>query len=203
MVFQLRHIHGVDRLPAAEVAPPSVDLLLERYRVTWSRHRSGSLWQWRGYRQVAGREGNAERRPDASQRCVHRLPLPALLGELSSAPGRDPVVLATAPALRNFPPRLDVAEALEPMQNGVEHPVRPLHAPPGQLPNSLKDGVAVAVLFGQDRQDDRRRGSGYQVLVDLHDFPRRAALTNSNPSVHSGIIHGGARYINPQSGSPA
>ena len=82
------------------------------------------------------------------------------------------------------------------MQNGVEHPVRPLHAPSGQFPNSLEDGVAVAVLFGQDRQDDRRRGSGYQVLVDLHDFTRRAALTNSNSSVHSGIIHGSARYIN-------
>ncbi len=31
MVFQLRHVDGVDRLPAAEVAPPLVDLLLERY----------------------------------------------------------------------------------------------------------------------------------------------------------------------------
>ena len=48
MVFQLRYVDGVDRLPAAEVAPPLVDLLLERYRVIWSRHRSGSLWQWRG-----------------------------------------------------------------------------------------------------------------------------------------------------------
>ena len=44
MVFQLRHVGGVDRLTAAEVAPPLVDLLLERYRVIWSRHRSGSLW---------------------------------------------------------------------------------------------------------------------------------------------------------------
>ena len=29
MVFQLRYVDGVDRLPAAEVAPPTVDLLLE------------------------------------------------------------------------------------------------------------------------------------------------------------------------------
>src|SRR3712207_1788333 len=165
MVFQLRYVDGVDRLPAAEVAPPSVDLLLERYRVTWSRHRSGSLWQWRGYRRVAGRDGKRERLPDAPWRSVHRLPLPAFLRELSPAPGRDPIVLATAAALRNFPPHLDVAEALEPMQNRVEHPVRPLHAPSGQLPNSLEDGVAVAVLFGQDRQDDRGRGSGYQVQI--------------------------------------
>src|SRR5215213_583247 len=128
---------------------------------------------------MAGREGNAERRPDASQRCVHRLPLPAFLRELSPAPRRDTVVLATAAALRNFPPRLDVADPLEPMQNGVEHPVRPLHAPSGQLPNSLEDGVAVAVLFGQDCQDDRRRGSGYQVFVDHHDFTPRATLMNS------------------------
>ena len=48
MVFQLRDVDGVDRLPAAEVAPPLVDLFLERYCVTWSLHRSGSLWQWRG-----------------------------------------------------------------------------------------------------------------------------------------------------------
>src|SRR3712207_7982173 len=81
------------------------------------------------------------------------------------------------------------------MQYGVEHPVCPLHAPARQLPNPLEDGIAVAVLFGQDRQDDWRRGSGYQVLVDLHDFPRRAALTNSNPSVHSNTIHGSVMYI--------
>jgi hypothetical protein len=31
-----------------EVAPPSGDLLLERYRVDPDRHRSGSLWKWRG-----------------------------------------------------------------------------------------------------------------------------------------------------------
>ena len=30
MVFQLRHVDRVDRLPAAEIAPPLVDLLLER-----------------------------------------------------------------------------------------------------------------------------------------------------------------------------
>ena len=39
VVLQLRDVDGVDGLPAAEVAPPLVDLLLERYRVTWSRDR--------------------------------------------------------------------------------------------------------------------------------------------------------------------
>src|ERR671920_136293 len=193
----------MDRLPTTEVAPPSGDLLLERYRVTRSRHRSGPLWKWRGCRRVACRDGKKERLPDAPQRRVHRLPLPAFLRELSPAPGRDPVVLATAAALRNFPSRLDVAEPLEPVQSRVEHPVRPLHATSGQLPNSLEDGVSVAVLFGQDRQDDWGRGSGYQVLVDLHDFTPRAALTNSNSSVHSSIIHGSARYANPECGRPA
>jgi len=44
MVFQLRYVDRVDCLSAAEVAPPLIDLLLERYRVTWSRQRQGSLW---------------------------------------------------------------------------------------------------------------------------------------------------------------
>ena len=43
MVLQLRDVDGVDRLSAAEVAPPLVDLLLERYRVIWSRHRQAPM----------------------------------------------------------------------------------------------------------------------------------------------------------------
>src|SRR5439155_12100145 len=42
MVFQLRYVDRVNRLPTTEVAPPLVDLLLERYRVTWSLHRQAS-----------------------------------------------------------------------------------------------------------------------------------------------------------------
>jgi hypothetical protein len=34
----------VDRLPAAEVASPLVDLFFERHRVIERRHLSGSLW---------------------------------------------------------------------------------------------------------------------------------------------------------------
>ena len=83
-----------------------------------------------------------------------------------------PVVLATAAALGDLPARLDVAEPLEPMQNGVEHPVRPLHASAGQLADALEDRVPVAVLVGQDRQDDRGRGGGDQILVDLDDLTR-------------------------------
>src|SRR6185503_15590729 len=94
----------------------------------------------------------------------------AFLAEPSPALGRDPVVLATATALRDFPPGLNVAKPLEPMQNRVEHPVRPLHSPSGQLPNSLDDRIAIAILLGQDRQEERGRGSGNQILADFHDF---------------------------------
>jgi len=48
VVLQLRYVDGMDRLPTTEVAPPSGDLLLDRYRVTRSRHRSGPPWKWRG-----------------------------------------------------------------------------------------------------------------------------------------------------------
>src|SRR6185436_13830006 len=108
------------------------------------------------------------RQPDTPQRRVHRLPLPALLDELRAASRRDAVVLAAAAALGDLPLRLDVAEALEPMQDGIKHPVRPLQVPPGEIADSLEDGVAVAVPFGQDGQHDRGRGGGYQVLVDRH-----------------------------------
>ena len=84
VVLQLRDVDGVDRLPAAEVAPPLVDLLLERYPVTVRRTSSGSLRQWRG----AGGRRTGERLPDAPERRVHRLPLPALLGELLPALAR-------------------------------------------------------------------------------------------------------------------
>src|SRR5262245_7489052 len=117
-----------------------------------------------------------EHPPDAPQRGVHRLPLPPFLGELIPPLRRDPVVLAAAAAPRNLPPRLDVAEPLEPVQNGVEHPVSPLQVPAGQLTDALEDGVAIAVRFGQDRQDHRSRGGGNQVLVELHDFTRRTYM---------------------------
>src|SRR5207249_5140843 len=42
MILELRYVDRVDRLPTPEVAPPLVDLLLERYRVVWSWHRQAS-----------------------------------------------------------------------------------------------------------------------------------------------------------------
>src|SRR5262245_4788768 len=112
--------------------------------------------------------GWRERPPDPPQRVVDRLPLSLLLGELRAALRGDPVVLAPAAALRDLPARLDVAEALESMQDGVEHPVRPLHASAGDLADALEDRVAVAVRLGEDRENDRGRGRGDQILVDLH-----------------------------------
>jgi hypothetical protein len=43
-----------------------------------------------------------------------------------------------------------------------------------------------------------RAARGSAVLVDLHDFARRAALTNTNPRVHSSIIHSSVGYIVPR-----
>ena len=86
--------------------------------------------------------------PDPTQRRVHRMPLPAFFRELGFPLRGDPVIFAAAARLRFFPPRFDVTEPLEPMQNGVKHPVRPLHVPSGQLLHSLDDRVTVAVLFG-------------------------------------------------------
>src|ERR1044072_9065945 len=56
------------------------------------------------------------------------------------------------------------------METGVERPAGPLQMPAGELTNTLEDGVAVAVAFGQDGQHDRGGGGGYQVLVDHHDL---------------------------------
>src|ERR1044072_9557422 len=98
MVLELLGVDGLDRLPAAEVAPPLADLLLEKSFIITIRHRSGPLRKCY--------------RPDAPQRLVHRLPLPALLGELCPGSGRDPVVLATAAALGDPPTRLHAAREI-------------------------------------------------------------------------------------------
>src|SRR5262245_12552404 len=124
----------------------------------------------------------SQRLPDAAQRRVDRLPLLALGGELLAAARRDAVVLAPASALRGLPAGFDVGQALEAMQHRVEHPVGPLDAAGGELADALQDGVAVAVALRQDRQDDRSRRSGHQVLAD-----RR---------MHGSTIHSTAMYVN-------
>jgi len=100
-----------------------------------------------------------------------------LLGEPGSALVGDRVVLAAAAGLGDLPARLDVAKPFESMEDGVEHPVRPFHPPPGKLAHALEDRVAVAVRLGQERQDDRGRGRRDQILVDLHSVTRPAGGT--------------------------
>ena len=39
VILELRHVDRVNRLPAAEEAPPLVDLGLERHRLVRGRHR--------------------------------------------------------------------------------------------------------------------------------------------------------------------
>src|SRR5690606_9991360 len=81
---------------------------------------------------------------------------------------RDPVVLPPPPRLRLLPPGLDETRPLQSMQDGVEHPVRPLQLAAGQLAYPLQDRVAVAVSLGQDGQNERRRRRRDEVLVDVH-----------------------------------
>ena len=79
MVLQLRDVDGVDRLPAAEVAPPLVDLLLELHRVDLEP-RSQAPCAGSGAGQRPGREAPARcraawRRPPATA-CVPRRAAP-------------------------------------------------------------------------------------------------------------------------------
>ena len=62
VVLQLRHVDGVDRLPAAEVAPPLVDLLLERDTRVLEPASSGSLRHGAATR-LAGRECERRQMP--------------------------------------------------------------------------------------------------------------------------------------------
>ena len=62
VVLELRDVDGVDRLPAPEVAPPLVDLLLERHPVAVEPASSGSLRQGRGRRRVIRRGGQRRAR---------------------------------------------------------------------------------------------------------------------------------------------
>src|SRR6185312_2848907 len=136
---------------------PLLNLLLQRSRVTRSRHRSRPL-----------SDRLSQGPPDTPQCRVHRLPLPPFLGQLLPTPPGDPIVFATAAALGNSPARIDITQPLQPVQNGIQHPVGPFQATSRQFPHSLEDGVSVAGLFRQDRQDDGGRGRGNEVFIDVH-----------------------------------
>src|SRR5690606_28829982 len=95
-----------------------------------------------------------------------------------------PIVLPSPPRFRFFPSGLDEAGTLEAMEYGIEHPVGPLQLAPGQLTNPLQDGVAVAVPFGQDGENQRRRRRRDEILVDAQrtDLLRPSLRRPSEPT---------------------
>ena len=90
------------------------------------------------------------------------------LRELVAALWGDAVVLPLAAVLGDDPARLDVAQAFEAVEDGVEHAVGPLHVAAGEFTDALQDRIPVAVVLGEDREHDRRGRGGDQVLVELH-----------------------------------
>src|SRR5688572_4569395 len=112
------------------------------------------------------------------------LPLAALLGEGVSARRSDAVVSTLPATLRGIPPRLDVAEPVEPVKQGIQHPVGPLHLSAGQLVDPLQDGVSVTLALVEDGEDKGYSRSSNEV------FP--------NPDIslglHRGIIHRTTMY---------
>jgi hypothetical protein len=54
------------------------------------------------------------------------------------------------------------------MQDRVKHPARPLDVPSGQLSNAFEDRIAVAVLVGEDGEDEGGGGGGDEILVYFH-----------------------------------
>ncbi|MPM91137.1 hypothetical protein SDC9_138263 [bioreactor metagenome] len=52
-------------------------------------------------------------------------------------------MLAFASDIGSAPRRLDQAEALEPVQQGIEHAVGPVHLTSGQFIDPFEDRVAV------------------------------------------------------------
>src|SRR5262245_17938959 len=108
----------------------------------------------------------AEERP--LQRRVHHLPLPALALQLFLAGVRQLVVLALPPGVRLLPDGLHVAVAFEAVEHRVQHAVRPLQLAARELGHALDDGVAIALAFAEDREDQWSGRGGDEVLADVH-----------------------------------
>src|SRR5436853_3126362 len=112
--------------------------------------------------------GGARLHPERVERLVDDLPALALSRELRPPLARDAVVLPPPACLRTAPLRRDESLAFEPMQHGIEHPVGPLQMAAGELGDALDDRVAVAIAFGEDREDERRRRCGDEVFPEVH-----------------------------------
>src|SRR5215211_4245181 len=102
--------------------------------------------------------------PGVLESARYDLPLAALLGEDVSAFRSDAVVSAPPGALRRVPSRLDVAEPVQPVKQGIEHAIRPLQLSPGQLMDPLQDGVPVSLALVQDGQHEGYSRGSHQVL---------------------------------------
>ena len=88
--------------------------------------------------------------PDLVEDTADDRPLPAMVGERGRALRAQAIVLARAAAGQLPPFRVDVAETLEPVQEGVEHAVAPLELTARELGDALQDRVAVRLALGED-----------------------------------------------------
>ena len=76
-------------------------------------------------------------------------PLFTLGPEGSAAFLTDAVILSSPPGFGFAPLGFDEFLLLHPMQDGVEHALRPLDAPVGEFAHPLDEGVAVILALGQ------------------------------------------------------
>ena len=106
--------------------------------------------------------------PDLVEHPADDRPLPAMVGERRRALRAEAIVLARPAAGRLPPFGVDVAEPLEPVQQGVEHAVAPLEFAARELGDPLQDRVAVRLALGEDAEDHRGGRRSHQVLADAH-----------------------------------
>ena len=106
-------------------------------------------------------------------------PLLAFGFENFAAVGADEIVFPLASGVGFLPFGINQAVTLQPVQNGIQHPVAPLDLPAAQLAHFLDDFVAVAFAPGEDGEQQRFRGGGHHVF-----------------SKHGSLIHCTGMYVN-------
>ena len=147
--LQLIRIRVVDSASAQHRCTPLPDLVLQRVHGHAPDRRNCQA-------------------PQPAEGAVGGGPLPALIGQLG-APGFRDLVVPSPPAFRRQPPLgTDVAESFQTVQERIQHAVRPLQLAAGELPHPLQNRIAVTGALHQDREDERCRHRGDQVLVDVH-----------------------------------
>ncbi len=81
-------------------------------------------------------------------------------------PGRSATGPSAPPGLGRR--RRSACSIGQPMQDRVQHSVRPFDRAGGQFAHALKDGVAVAIPFFQDGEHQRGRRRSHQLFRKLH-----------------------------------